>query len=110
MTYRPVSGVVAVAWLLCWTVSGCGRDDTAAALENYKKLQEGMTLKEVEAVLGPDGEDSSDPVLLALQEKQELPASTKWKKWKVSGKDEQVYIALAFNEEGKVVLRMRRGF
>jgi hypothetical protein len=112
MTYRPVSVALAVmfAWLLCCTVPGCRRDETDAALEKYKKLQEGMTLEEVEAVLGPGGEDSRDPVLLELQKYRELPASTKWKKWKVSGRDEQLYIAVAFDEEGKVVLRMRHNF
>jgi hypothetical protein len=110
MTYRPVSGAVAVAvaWLVCWAVSGCGRDRHAAALEKYRKLDEGMTLQEVEAILGP-GEDSTDPWLLSLQKEMKLPESVKWKKWKVDGNDERVYIGLAF-DEGKVVFRMRRNF
>jgi hypothetical protein len=111
MTSRRVSGIFAVvfAGLLCWAASGCGHDETAAALEKYRKIDEGMTAEQVEAILGPPSEDSNDPVLLALQKEMKLPESAKWKKWKVAGKDPEVYIGLAF-DEGKVVARMRKGF
>jgi hypothetical protein len=112
MTYRPVSVFLAVmfAWLLCCTVPGCGRDETGTALENYKKLQEGMTLEEVEAILGPGGEETDDPRLLSAQrEVKKLPASAKWRKWKLPGNDEEVYIAVAF-DGGKVVSKAKVGF
>lgn len=111
MTSGRVSGWFALllAGLLCWAASGCAREDHAAAREKYKRIDEGMTAEQVEAILGPPSEESSDPVLLALQKELRLPASTKWKKWKVAEKDPEVYIGLAF-DEGKVVGRMRKGF
>jgi hypothetical protein len=116
MTCRPVSVSLAVmfAWLLCCAVSGCGRDAAIAEAEaKCDKVKIGMTAAEVEAILGPGGEETSDPNLLGVQKVVEkegnLPASTKWKKWKVPGKGERVYIGVAFDGD-KVVSKAKVNF
>ena len=48
MRTRLVARVTGAALLITMTVTGCGR----LTRENYEKIQSGMTLREVEAILG----------------------------------------------------------
>jgi hypothetical protein len=101
---------------------GCGRgqqpgaeDDPPApppskvTNENLDKVKEGMTLKEVEAILGP-GQDSGivgERILRAAEKRLKLPADTKWKRWRAKS-SKPGFIAVGFSG-GKVVGRASMG-
>lgn len=87
---------------------GCGQpDDSKINPAGYEKIQNGMTLAEVEAILGPAGDDSTDPLLAEAQKRAKVADSVKWKKWPRPG-DKDRFIAVAF-DEGKVVTKAKRG-
>ena len=102
----PFSLALVILSLLCVALAGCS-GGTKVTVENYDKIQNGMTLKEVEAILGPAGEDATDGVLLAAQKQAKLPDSTKWKKWQAPGNEIRL-IGVAF-DDGKVVSKAKMG-
>lgn len=58
---------VVVLSLICLIFSGCGGSGANITADNYEQIKNGMTLKEVETILGPAGEDATDAVLLGAQ-------------------------------------------
>lgn len=80
-TFRPyaVAALLIVGALVC----GCGNNKVTKA--NHDKLKTGMTLADVEAILGPAGEDADDPVLLTIQETEEERDAMQVSSWVGSG-------------------------
>lgn len=87
---------------------GCGQpDDSKFNPASYDKIHNGMSLAEVEAILGPAGDDTTEPLLVEAQKRAKVAESVKWKKWPRPG-DKERFIAVAF-DEGKVVTKAKRG-
>jgi hypothetical protein len=54
-----------LSFLLCFLATGCNRNNPRLTQANFDKIQAGMTVAEVEAILGPGEQDGGD---LALAE------------------------------------------
>ncbi len=100
------SDAVVIGFVVGALVCGCGSHKVTKT--NHDKIKTGMTLADVEAILGPAGEDADDDLLRAVQEKSELPEEATWKKWTVPG-DPDKMIAVAF-VNGKAVAKAQTGF
>jgi hypothetical protein len=58
-------GLIAVFFALCFIMSGCGK--TKITKENFDKIENGMTLQEVEHILGDGTPSGGDGSLVAAQ-------------------------------------------
>jgi hypothetical protein len=78
--------------------------------ENFDKVQDGMTLEQVEALLGP-GQDRgllSDAILQEAEKRLKLPADTTWKRWR-NGMSPKANVAAVGLSGGKVVAKTSTG-
>jgi hypothetical protein len=62
---RRSLGRIALFFLLCCVLSGCSKSKITR--ENFDKINNGMTLAEVEAILGSGTSQSADGSLVAAQ-------------------------------------------
>jgi hypothetical protein len=100
-------GWIAVLFALCFILTGCGK--TKVTKENFEKISNGMTLEEVEGVLGEGTQVGGDGSLVAAQAGVDVnagarPSSTVQYNWE-SGKNS---ITVYFRQ-GKVVLKKSSG-
>jgi hypothetical protein len=79
----------------------------AVAAEIFDRIQQGMSIGQVESIVASSGEDATDKVLINAQKQEKLPDSTVWKKWKTTGTDVQAF-GVAF-DDGKVVFKVKIG-
>jgi hypothetical protein len=75
--------------------------------ETFEKITNGMSLAEVEALLGTPGSDDSDRFFLSVQKSVTVPANSKWKKWQLPAAGPH-FIGVAF-VDGKVVGKIQKG-
>jgi hypothetical protein len=78
--------------------------------ENLDKVREGMTVQEVEAVLGP-GLDTGvvdDAILETAEKELKLPPDILWKRWRNPDSPKPNFAAVAFSG-GKVVAKTSSG-
>ncbi len=101
-------GRVALVCAFCLVLAGCPKSPVTR--ENYDKISNGMTLEQVEAVLGR-GSPQGDGSMVAAQAGVDLtggapPPSTVDYLWE-GGKGS---ITVTFNKQGKVVGKRSTGF
>ena len=82
-------------------VIGCGDSgptNEKVTPENWKKVQPGMKLSEIEAILGP-----SEPGTAPKSADQPEDAKLTWKKWKRSSRGPEVFAGFDSKNEAELV-------
>ena len=103
------SFLVSVACFICLSLTGCplGVAPVRVTVEAFEKIGVGMTMQEVEEILGRPGLDmvrSAEP-----GKAPDVAAEAKWKRWQHERTSYPKYIAIAFVDE-KVVAKELVGF
>ncbi len=79
------------------------------AMENYDKVREGMSITEVEALLGPPtGDPNQNPGLEDLSFSVYRGGMTNWRKWQPD-EGGNTWIAIYFHSD-RVGIKLKRGF
>ena len=87
--------------MLCCFVVGCGPSgpiNDKVTEENWSKVNTGMKLSEIEAILGP-----STPGTRPASADQPEDANLTWKKWQRSSRDPEVIVGFDAKNEAEMV-------
>lgn len=87
-------------------VSGCGPSGTInerVTEANWSKVDKGMKLSEIEAILGPSSPGTRSPLA-----DQPEDANLTWKKWQRSSRDPEVIVGFDAKNEAEFVDKPKR--
>lgn len=95
---RIVIGFLALCFGM--TIQGCAKPEVSKS--NFDNIQNGMSVKEVEAILGPGREPSI--TLVDMLGDGKTSETTVWKEWPDPARGEHFYYYVAF-DKAKVVTK-----